>query len=167
MKVAIYCRVSTEEQNIESQVKACTEYCERNQYEIYKVYSDNGISGAKQSRPAFNDLLADMRQYHFNCLMVTKLDRVGRSLQHLLTIFDELQRKGVHFISTTQNIDTSSPAGKFQLQLLGAFAEFERNIISERTKEGIQYSQNRHKVGKRGPDKSPRKSRGSLRKRIE
>lgn len=163
MKVAIYCRVSTEDQDAEKQVKACLEYCERNNFEVFKVYKDV-ISGTKSSRPAFNKLLEDMRHYRFNAVMVTKLDRLGRSLKHLLTLIDEFANKGINFIATTQNIDTSSAAGKFQLQVMGAFAEFERNIISERTKEGLKYAQN---VGKRGKDKKPRKKRGGLRKRLD
>jgi len=93
--------------------------------------------------------------------MVTKLDRIGRSLQHILSLFDEFNRKGVHFIAITQNIDTSSASGKLQLQIFGAFAEFERNIISERTIEGMV---NAKGVGKRGKDKNPRQKRGVLRK---
>ena len=104
-----------------------------------------------------------MRLTKFNCIMVTKLDRMGRSLQHLLSLFEEFTGKGIHFIATTQNIDTSSAIGKFQLQMLGAFAEFERNIIAERTREALQFAQN---VGKRGPDKKPRKKRGLLRPAI-
>jgi len=96
--------------------------------------------------------------------MVTKLDRMGRSLQHLLGLFDEFTGKGINFIATTQNIDTSSAIGKFQLQMLGAFAEFERNIIAERTREALQFANN---VGKRGPDKKPRKKRGVLRPPIK
>jgi DNA invertase Pin-like site-specific DNA recombinase len=161
MKVAIYCRVSTDEQNIANQEKLCREYCARAGFDVYHVYSDEGVSGMKTSRPSFDRLLADMRLYRFDCIMVTKLDRVGRSLQHILSLFEEWKNKGVHFIATTQNIDTSSPAGKLQMQMLGAFAEFERNIISERTKEGIR---DNPKVGKRGKDKHPRQKRGVLRK---
>ncbi len=160
MKVAIYCRVSRDEQEADKQEKLCREYCERNEYEIQGIYTDNGISGMKESRPAFDKMLADMRSYKFNCIMVTKLDRIGRSLQHILSLFDEFNRKGVHFIALTQNIDTSSSAGKLQMQILGAFAEFERNIISERTKEGLKYKK---KTGVRGPDKTPRKRRGAIR----
>jgi len=69
--------------------------------------------------------------------MVTKLDRVGRSLSHLLSLFDEFKKKSVHFIATTQNIDTTTATGTLLFQIMGAFAEFERNIISERTKEGM------------------------------
>jgi DNA invertase Pin-like site-specific DNA recombinase len=119
------------------------------------------ISGGTTSRPAFNDLLVDMRKYRFNCIMVTKLDRMGRSLRHLLSLFDEFKKKSVHFIATTQNIDTSTAAGNLLFQILGAFAEFERNIISERTKEGLKKAVN---VGKRGKDKKQRLKRGRLRK---
>ncbi|MBI4188043.1 MAG: recombinase family protein [Chloroflexi bacterium] len=163
IKVAIYARCSTTDQDTIVQERICQEYCQRNNLEVYDCYSDNGISGMNDSRPAFNDLLRDMRLVKFNCVMVTKLDRIGRSLQHILALFEEFSGKGVHFIAVTQNIDTSSAAGKFQLQMLGAFAEFERNIISERTKEALQYAK---KVGKRGKDKKPRLKRGVLRPAI-
>jgi len=156
MKVAIYCRVSTEEQNADKQEDICRQYCKVNNFEIFKVYKDI-ISGTKSSRPEFNQLLDDMRQYKFNCVMVTKLDRIGRSLQHLLSMFDEFNRKKINFVATTQNIDTTTASGKLQLQILGAFAEFERNMISERTKEGLRKAIG---VGKRGKDKKPRKRRG-------
>jgi DNA invertase Pin-like site-specific DNA recombinase len=157
MKVAIYCRCSTTDQDASIQERLCREYCERNGYQVYQVYVDSGVSGMKANRPAFDDLLRDMRRYKFNCVVVTKLDRIGRSLQHILSLFEEFANRGVHFISITQNIDTSSSFGKFQLQVLGAFAEFERNIISERTREGLRFAKN---VGKRGKDKRKRKKRG-------
>lgn len=156
MKVAIYLRVSTDEQTNDTQEKICLNYCERNNLNVFKVYKDI-ISGAKTSRPALNSLLEDMRAFKFDAIIVTKLDRIGRSLQHLLSIFDELQKKKIEFIAVTQNIDTSTSAGKLQMQIMGAFAEFERNLISERTKEAIRGNPN---VGKRGTDKKPRKKRG-------
>lgn len=162
MKVGLYARVSTEEQSYQKQIDSMREYCWRNNFQIFRIYYDV-ISGTKESRKGFNELLRDMRQYRFNCIMVTKLDRIGRSLAHLLSLFDEFKRKNVHFIATTQNIDTTTPAGQLQMQIMGAFAEFERNIISERTKEGLTKAVN---VGKRGKDKKPRKKRGGLRKHI-
>ena len=162
MKVAIYARVSTDEQNADTQVKMCADYCFRNGYEVYTAYVDTGVSGTKSSRPEFDRMLSDMRQMKFNCVMVTKLDRIGRSLQHILSLFTEFSGKGIHFVATTQNIDTSTAAGKLQMQIIGAFAEFERNIISERTKEAIK---DNPKVGKRGKDKKPRQKRGGLRTR--
>ena len=160
MKVAIYCRVSTADQDADKQEDTCNEYCKRNNLEIYKVYKDI-ISGSKDSRPSFNLLLEDMRSMNFDCIMVTKLDRLGRSLQHLLSMFNEFNKRGIHFIAATQNIDTSSPSGRLQMQIMGAFAEFEREIIRERTKEGLRKAIG---VGKRGKDKKQRKGRGVLKK---
>lgn len=160
MKVAIYCRISTEDQKIERQVQLCKQFCERLGHETYDIYTDV-TSGIKESRPEFNRLLEDMRLFKFEGIVVTKIDRMGRSLKHLLSLIEEFTKKGVHFIAVTQNIDTSSSMGKLQLQIMGAFAEFERNLISERTKEGLKFAKN---VGKRGKDKKPRKKRGVLRR---
>lgn len=167
LKVAIYTRVSTEDQNPKTQEELCLEYCRRNpNLEPFAIYEDK-ISGMKDSRPSFNKLLEDMRVYKFHAIMVWRLDRLGRSLKHLLSLTDEFTLKGVHFISATQNIDTTSPMGQFILHIFGAMAEFERNLISERTKEGLKHAKNRKKIGKRGKDKKPRKKRGGLRNRIK
>lgn len=162
LKVAIYCRVSTEEQDASKQEYLLREYCKMHNMEIYDVYTDV-ISGTTSSRPEFNRLLRDMRLFRFGGVMVTKLDRIGRSLSHLLSIFDEFKKKSVHFIAITQNIDTTTATGTLLFQIMGAFAEFERNIISERTKEGLAKAIN---VGKRGKDRKPRKRRGILRKQV-
>ena len=156
MKAAIYVRVSTEQQDYDKQISACTQHCKIKDYEIYKIYKDV-FTGKSSSRPSFNEMLTDMRNYKFKALICTKLDRIGRSLKHLLSLFDELNAKGIQFIAVTQNIDTTTSSGKLQLQILGAFAEFERNLISERTKEGLKGKLN---VGKRGKDKRPRRKRG-------
>lgn len=160
MKVAIYCRVSTEEQDANKQEYICRRYCEHNNFEVFKVYKDV-ISGAKDSRPAFNQMLIDMREYQFKAILVTKLDRIGRSIKHLLSLFDEFKLKGIHFIATTQNIETYTAAGRLQMHILAAFSEFERNLISERTKEGMKQARN---VGKRGKDKRKRKTAGYFKK---
>ncbi len=136
MQVAIYARVSTTEQNVDMQIEELRNYCNRMQYLIYEEYVDVGVSGAKQSRPQFNELLSDMRKKKFDAILVWKLDRIGRSLQHLLHIMQELQHKGIGFISYNQNIDTTTPSGKLLFQIMGAFAEFEREIIRERVKAG-------------------------------
>ena len=162
MKVAIYCRISTEQQDLTNQIELCRKHCEIRGWEVYKIYKDI-ISGTKSSRPAFNQLLEDMRSYKFNAIVVSKLDRLARSLQHLLVLIDEFNGKGVQFVAVSQPIDTTSPTGKLQLQIMGAFAEFERNLISERTKEGLKGKKD---VGKRGKDKKPRLKRGGLRKQL-
>lgn len=156
MKAALYCRVSTEEQDANKQEYLLKQYCQRMDIDVFAIYTDI-ISGSKESRPSFNKLLVDMRDFKFDMVIVTKLDRIGRSLQHLLSIFNEFRNKKVEFVATTQNIDTSTASGKLQLHILSAFAEFERSIISERTKEGMKRATG---VGKRGPDKVPRKRRG-------
>lgn len=159
-KTAIYARVSTQEQDSLKQIEICKQYCERNQWEIKFIFNDI-ISGKTITRPEFDKLLEAMRRYEFNTIVVTKLDRMGRSLKHLLSLFDEFNAKGINFVAVTQNIDTSTSAGKLQMQIMGAFAEFERNLISERTKEGLKGNE---RVGKRGKDKRPRQKRGGLRK---
>lgn len=160
MKAAIYARVSTDNQDLQHQIEICKKHCQIKGWEIFKIYSET-ISGTKISRPEFNQLLADMRGYKFGVIVVSKLDRLARSLSHLLSLTDEFNSKGVQFVAVTQSIDTTSSAGKLQFQIMGAFAEFERNIISERTKEGLKGKTN---VGKRGRDKRPRQKRGGKRR---
>ena len=162
MKVALYSRVSTDEQNPLHQTEQLREYAHRQQLEIAREYTDY-YTGTTDNRPQFNQMLIDMRQNKFSIIAVTKLDRLGRSLKHLLNLIDEFNQRGIGFVATTQNIDTKSSAGKLQLQMMGAFAEFERNLISERTKEALRHNQ---KVGKRGKDKKPRKKRGVQKERI-
>jgi DNA invertase Pin-like site-specific DNA recombinase len=159
-KAAIYARVSTTEQTTRNQVEICEKFCSDKGWDDPIIYCDT-ISGSTSSRPAFNQMMDELRKYKFRYLVVTKLDRLGRSLQHLISILDELKLKKVEFIAVTQNIDTSTAAGNLQWQIMGAFAEFERKIISERTKEGMRNAKN---VGKRGKDKKPRIKRGVLRK---
>ena len=163
MKIAIYSRVSTDKQELKPQIAICKKHSEIKGYEIYKIYSDV-VSGKETSRKAFNELLKDMRAYKFQGIVFTKLDRLARSLSHLISLFDEFKNKGVEIICVQQSIDTTTSTGKLQMQILGAFAEFERNLISERTKEGLQHSPNKHLIGKRGKDKKQRKKRGVLRK---
>ena len=137
LKIGLYCRVSKNEQNIETQLMALKDYCQRNNYEIVEEYLDNGVSGAKDSRPAFDKLLADMRAGKINCILVYKLDRIGRSLQHLLNLFEEFKNKGIEFISLTQNINTSTPEGKMFLRMLMVLAEYERELIVSRINSGL------------------------------
>lgn len=138
MKVAIYARVSTAEQTTETQLLPLRDYCQRNCYEIYEQYIDDGFSGKDDKRPAFERMLNDMRGKKFECIVVWKIDRVGRSLQHLLNFLAELRKRNVHFVSTTEQIDTSTPHGELIWNIMGAFAQFERSIIVSRTKAGLE-----------------------------
>ena len=153
-KVAIYVRVSTSEQNPDNQLKILREYCMNNEYKVINNYVDKGESGLKENRPEFNKLLKDLRARRFNTVVVWKLDRIGRSLQHLLQILQEFKNKKIDLIVTTQNIDTTTATGKLMFQLIGAFAEFESSLISERTKLGMDRAKKEgKKVGR--PRKDP------------
>ena len=153
---AIYVRVSTDEQHPEKQIDDLRNFVILSKWVIYKIYVDK-ISGSKSSRPSLNDLMFDMRKGLFNCVVVYKLDRLGRSLGHLITICEEFNNKGIDLVVTSQNIDTGTASGKLLFHILGAVAEFERELISERTKQGLKHAKN---VGKRGKDKKPRRKSG-------
>jgi DNA invertase Pin-like site-specific DNA recombinase len=163
MKVAIYLRVSTRDQTTLNQELELKEYCERNNYEIYKIYKDEGISGAKTSRPQLDLMLQDMRNKSFDAVVVWKFDRLGRSTAHLLQVLEEMKNKGVRLIATSQNIDTETPMGKFFFTILSGFAEMERAMIRERINLGLE---RRMKQGKRlgrpkgSKDKKYRKKSG-------
>ena len=155
MKVCLYSRVSTAEQDPQKQVKQLRLYAENHGYEIVKVYTDV-ISGTKSSRPALNELMQDAFNGEFEKVIIWKLDRLGRGTKHLLDILTKFQNWNIHLVITTMQLDTNTPHGKFFFTVAGAFAEFERAIISERTKLGLKHAKN---VGKRGKDKKPRKWR--------
>jgi putative DNA-invertase from lambdoid prophage Rac len=137
MTCAIYTRVSTADQNDELQIRELREYAERQGWEIGEAYQDV-MSGAKSSRLALNRLMTDARAKTFDCLLVWKLDRFGRSLVDCLNNIQELEDNGVRFIAVTQGLDSDmkNPASRFLLQVLGAAAEFERTLIRDRTQAG-------------------------------
>jgi len=140
-KVAIYARVSTGKQDdsLDEQIRLIQEYCERKNFEIYKVYSETA-SGAKEDRKEFNGLMheVEMRTNSFDAIVVLKLDRFSRSLQSLVNSIEFLKDRKVDFISIQDNIETTTPAGKLMFHIFGALAEFERGLIRERTKIGIE-----------------------------
>jgi len=137
LKIGLYARVSKQDQNLQTQLVALKDYCQRENLEIIKEYLDNGISGATDNRPAFNQMLEDMRTGKINCIVVYKLDRIGRSLQHLLNLFEEFKNRGIEFISLTQNINTNTPEGKMFLRMLMVLAEYERELIVARVNGGL------------------------------
>ena len=137
MKTAIYYRVSKDNQNIGLQENEIKEYCKRENIEIFKEYADIGESGKKESRPEFDNLLKDMRRRRFNCIIVYKLDRIGRSLSHLVKLFEEFEAKKINFISVTQAINTTTPEGRMFLHILMTLAEYERELTISRIKSGL------------------------------
>ena len=135
-KAAIYVRVSTNEQDTGLQETELQQYVESRGWE-YVVYRDKAQSGAKNDRPALNQMLGDMRRRKFDVVVVWKLDRLARSLKQLLTIGEECRSLGVDLVSLRQNIDTTLPAGRLTFQILGAVAEFERELLRELVKAGM------------------------------
>src|SRR5260221_491157 len=136
MKAAIYARVSTLDQEPENQLAELRRYVEARGWTAVE-YVDRGVSGAKDRRPALDQLLADARRRRFDVLVCWRLDRLGRNLKHLITLLEELQALGVAFVSLAEGIDATTPAGKLQMHILGAIAEFERERIRERVMAGL------------------------------
>ncbi len=138
MKVALYTRVSTQDQSVDMQVSDLRRYCEQRGFDIYKEFSDEGISGTKDRRPSLDQLMADARKRKFDAIICWRFDRFARSTKHLITALEEFCHLGIDFISYRENIDTSSPLGKAIFTIVSAIAELERNIIVERVKAGIR-----------------------------
>src|SRR5215467_2890045 len=137
MRAAIYGRVSTMNgQDPTVQTRELREYCQRRGWEIVGEYVDVGISGAKEKRPELDRLLADAHRRRFDAIVVWKFDRFARSVSHLLRALETFQALGIEFVSLTEGVDTSTPAGKMVFTVLGAVAELERSLIAERAKAG-------------------------------
>jgi DNA invertase Pin-like site-specific DNA recombinase len=136
MRAAIYARVSTFDQEPENQLAELRRYVEARGWTAVE-YVDRGVSGAKDRRPALDILVREAKQRRFDVLVCWRLDRLGRNLKHLITLLEELQVLGVAFVSLAEGIDATTPAGKLQMHILGAIAEFERARIQERVRAGL------------------------------
>jgi DNA invertase Pin-like site-specific DNA recombinase len=141
---AIYARVSTQEQEPENQLAELRRYCAARGW-TPSEYVDRGVSGAKERRPALDRLIADARRRRFDVVVCWRLDRLGRNLKHLITVLDEWQALGLAFVSLNEGIDATTPAGKLQMHLLGAIAEFERERIRERVVAGLRRARSQGK----------------------
>ena len=137
MRAAIYARVSTADQTAENQLLQLRAYVEARGWTATE-YVDHGVSGTKDRRPELDRLVADAKRRKVDTLVVWKLDRLGRSLKHLVMLLDELRSLGVAFVSLGESIDTGTPAGRLQLHLLAAVAQFERERIVERVRAGLE-----------------------------
>jgi len=137
VKAAIYARVSTLDQEPENQLQELRRFVEARGWTAVE-YTDKGVSGAKDRRPALDQMLTDAKRRKFDVLVCWRLDRLGRNLKHLITLLDDLQALGVAFVSLAEGIDATTPAGKLQLHILAAIAEFERERIRERVLAGLQ-----------------------------
>jgi site-specific DNA recombinase len=157
MKMAIYVRVSTEEQakkgvSLAAQEESLKSYCKTYGYEIYRIYRDKGKSAKDiKGRPAMQQLLTDAKDKKFNGILIYKLDRFSRSLKDLILTIEQLKKWGVEFISLQDKIETTSASGKLMFHIISAFAEFERDIIGERTKFGMKKKATDGSITNRAP----------------
>src|ERR1700737_1873703 len=138
-RVAIYLRVSTSKQDTENQLRELSAVADRSGWDIWKIYEDAGISGAKgrDKRPGLDSMMKAVNAKRFDMVAAWSVDRLGRSLTDLLGILQGLHDKGVDLFLHQQGIDTSTTAGRAMFQMLGVFAEFERGIIRERVNAGL------------------------------
>ena len=138
-KVAIYARVSTDQQTTENQLRELRAVAKHNGWEITQEYVDRGISGAKgrDKRPGFDALLKGAVRKQFDVIAAWSVDRLGRSLRDLLGFLDDIHAKGIGLYLHQQGVDTTTPGGKALFQMVGVFAEFERAMIQERVKAGL------------------------------
>jgi DNA invertase Pin-like site-specific DNA recombinase len=139
-KVAIYARVSTANngQDPAMQTRALREYCGHRGWDVTGEYVDVGISGTKEKRPELDRLMSEAHRRRFDAVIVWKFDRFARSVSHLLRALETFQALGIHFVSLSESLDTSTPAGKMVFTVLGAVAELERSLIVERVKAGMR-----------------------------
>lgn len=147
-KVALYARVSTKNngQDPETQLIPLREYAQARHLQVVSEYVDVGISGAKDRRPELDRLMADARRRRIDVVLVARFDRFARSTRHLVLALEEFSALGIHFISLSESIDTSTPMGKMVFTIIGAVAELERSLIRERIVMGLDRAR---KQGKR------------------
>jgi DNA invertase Pin-like site-specific DNA recombinase len=138
LKAAIYVRVSSADQHVESQLYDLRELAAQRGFEVVKEYQDCGVSGKRARRPGLDALIADARRKQFSTILVAAFDRVARSVKHFLQVMDEFDSLGIVFISRRENVDTSGPMGRLFLTLIGSIAELESDLIRDRVRAGLR-----------------------------
>jgi DNA invertase Pin-like site-specific DNA recombinase len=139
-RVAIYARVSTVNhgQDVSLQTRELRQFADARGWTVAGEYIDSGVSGAKDSRPELNRLMADAHKRRFDAVCVWRFDRFARSVSHLLRALETFRALGIEFVSYSEQMDTSTPAGKMVFTVLGAVAELERSLIVERVRAGLR-----------------------------
>jgi DNA invertase Pin-like site-specific DNA recombinase len=138
LRAAIYVRVSTPDQHVESQLYDLRELAAQRGFEVVHEYEDRGVCGKKARRPGLDALIADARQKKFSVVLVAAFDRVARSVKHFLQLMDEFDSLGIVFISRREDIDTSGPMGRLFLTLIGSISELESALIRDRVLAGMR-----------------------------
>src|ERR1700719_2189376 len=136
-KAAIYCRISTGDQHLETQLLDLRELAKQRGLEIVREYTDV-ISGSKSKRPGLDQLMADARRHRFDVVLVGAFDRIARNGRHFLDVLGELNHLNIQFVSLRESIDTNGPLGRATVVIVGAIAELERSLIVERVRAGMQ-----------------------------
>ncbi len=136
---ALYARVSTVDQNCEVQLQDLRRFAGQ-RFAQYREYIDVGVSGAQRHRPQLDALKRDARKRLFDVVLVWKFDRFARSLKHLIESLDEFSSLGIDFISYTEGVDTTTPTGQLLFHIVGAVAQFERDLIAERVRAGMAHA---------------------------
>lgn len=169
-RVAFYARVSTDGQTVDNQLDELREAAERHGWHVVATFADRGISGTKgrESRPEFDKLLKAIVRRDVDMVAAWSVDRLGRSLQHLVPFLSDLQAKGVDLFLLRQGLDTSTPSGRAMFQMLGVFAEFEAAMIRERVRAGVaRAKRNGTKSGRPlGRPRLDAKKEGAVRKAL-
>lgn len=137
MRTSLYARVSTKDQNCAMQLEALREYCKHRGFEIVREFVDHGFSGAKDSRPALNELMNCAHERQFDAVLVWKFDRFARSVKHLVSALETFNDLGISFISFSEHLDTSTSMGKAMFAIIAAMAQLERDLIRERVSAGV------------------------------
>ena len=150
-RVCLYARVSKSSQSVERQISELEIVAARNDWEIVDRYIDHGISGSKgrDGRPELDRMMKDSTKRKFDVVMVWSIDRLGRSLQHLIEILNDLNAKKIDLYFDQQSIDSTTSTGKLMFSLIGAFAEFEKSIIKDRILSGLDNARKKGRVGGR------------------
>lgn len=137
-KASIYCRVSSPEQHVETQLYDLRKLAAQRGFEVVREYCDRGISATKARRPGLDAMMTDARRGEFSVVLVAAFDRIARSTKNFLEIVDELNSVNIEFVSAREAIDTSGPMGRMFLTMVGSIAELERSLIVERIKAGMR-----------------------------
>ena len=138
MKAAIYVRVSTPDQHVESQLYDLRELAAQRGFEVVHEYEDRGVCGKKARRPGLDALMADARRKKFSVVLVAAFDRIARSTRNFLQIIDELDSLGIEFISRREGVATGDAMGRLFVTIISAIAELERTLVAERVKSGMR-----------------------------
>ena len=150
-RVCLYVRVSRQEQSVERQLVELRELCENHNYTIVSEYIDEGISGGKKSRPALDQMLKDAMTRKFEMVVTLELSRLGRSVQNMCEISSLLKSKNIDLFVKNQNVDTSTIVGDFFFNIMNSVAQYEKDLIGERVRSGLENARKKGRIGGRKP----------------